>query len=69
MEFNVSQLLKAPTGTTRDYTLDEDISSIDGELAIRAPLRGPAHMLRTAEGILVTGQLRTWAALECRRCL
>jgi uncharacterized protein len=69
MRFNVSQLLKAPIGTTRHYTLDEDIGEIDGELSIRGSLSGPVHMLRTAEGVLVTGKLSTQVELECVRCL
>lgn len=69
MKFNVSQLLKAAPGASREYELDEDITSIEKDLDVSAPLVGRVRFLRIGEGILVTGQLKTRVRMPCRRCL
>ena len=69
MRFNVAQLLKAAPGASREYELDEDITGIDQDLDVSAPLVGKVRFLRLGEGILVTGQLRTRVRMPCRRCL
>ena len=69
MDFNVAELLKAPTGTSRQYELDEDISWIDDELGILAPLVGRVIFIHTVDGILATGQLHTALQVTCLRCL
>jgi len=47
----------------------EDIEGIDPALIIREPLVGQIEMVRTADGILVTGELTTAVELQCDRCL
>jgi uncharacterized protein len=69
MRFNVAQLLKSTVGTTRQYEIEEDISGIDADLEIVKPLVGKIRLLRTTDGILVTGRLHTEARVSCRRCL
>jgi len=67
--FNVAQLLKSEPGASREYDLDEDIAGIDEELDVIRPLTGRIRLLRTDNGILVTGHLQTAARVPCRRCL
>jgi uncharacterized protein len=69
MRINCAQLLKGPTGAARRLDLLEDISGIDDDLVILSPVTGPITLIRTADGILVTGSLVTDVELECRRCL
>jgi uncharacterized protein len=69
MRFNVAQLLKSTVGTTRQYEIEEDISGIDTELEVVEPLVGKVRLLRTTDGILVTGRLHAEVRVSCRRCL
>jgi len=69
MRFNVAQLLKRATGSPRRYQIREGIEGIDPGLTIREPLIGQMEMVRTAEGILVRGELTTTLELQCDRCL
>ena len=69
VKFNVGQLLKSAVGTSRQYDLDEDIVGVDQDLQIVEPLVGKIRLLRTSDGILVTGRLHTGVRLPCRRCL
>lgn len=70
MQFNVAQLMKEHTGTTRHFPLDEDIRNFSSEdMTIEAPLTGEVTLMRDTEGILVTGQLHTEASVPCVRCL
>lgn len=69
MKFNIAQLLKSAVGTSRQYDLDEDIVGVDQDLQIVEPLVGKIRLLRTNDGILVTGRLHTGVRLPCRRCL
>jgi len=69
MRFNVAQLLKSVTGTSKWYDVDEDITAIDGTLDIIKPLTGRVRFIRSGKGILVTGHLRTEMLVPCRRCL
>ncbi len=69
MRFNVAQLLKRATGSSRRYQIREDIEGIDPELISREPLVGEIEMVRTADGILVRGELTTAVELQCDRCL
>lgn len=69
MKFNVAQLLKAAPGASREYELDEDITGIDADLDVIAPLLGKVRFLRLGEGILVTGRVKTRVRVPCRRCL
>jgi uncharacterized protein len=69
MKINVAQLLKKPPGTVRWHDLSEDIRAIDADLKVQDLLTGDLKMLRTTNGILVTGTFRTALELECSRCL
>jgi uncharacterized protein len=69
MRFNVAQLLKSPAGASREYDLNEDISGIDRDLDATKPLVGRVRLLRTGNGVLVTGRVSTEARVPCRRCL
>ncbi|MCA1554367.1 MAG: hypothetical protein LC737_08315, partial [Chloroflexi bacterium] len=59
MEFNVAQLMKERTGATRQYKLDENLDGLDPEIAASEPLVGTVNLMRTIEGVLATGDLRT----------
>lgn len=69
MNFNVAQLLKAATGASRQYELDEDISWIDDELEVLSSLVGRVVLMHSVDGILVTGRLHTVVQAACTRCL
>jgi len=65
IEINVSQLLKSPLGTIRNYEVDEKVN-----IGEETPhVRGEVTLLRTNRGILVTGRLETDIGLTCSRCL
>jgi uncharacterized protein len=65
VQFNVSSLLKEPTGATREYDVDDDIR-IDGD---KQRLRGHVRFDRTTDGILVRARLTGTADDVCSRCL
>ncbi len=69
MRYNVAQLLKGPIGGRREYDLNEEVSWLDAELELIRPLTGSVTLMRTSQGILVAGQLRTVLRGTCRRCL
>lgn len=69
MRYNVSQLLKGPTGSVRQYKLHEDIGALEPHLAPLSALDGAITMTRTGDGILVKGALHTTIEVACRRCL
>jgi uncharacterized protein len=69
MRYNVAQLIRGPTGAFRQYDLQADIRNLDPELEPVRPLVGSVTLMRTTQGILVTGKLRTQLRTECRRCL
>lgn len=69
MRFNVAQLLKQPTGARRDYTINEEARRLVPELSLVRPLVGTVTLMRSSQGILVTGELGTRLHAECRRCL
>ncbi len=74
MQYNVAQLLRAQTGTKRDHKIDEPAEEVqallDGDgVGARGPLHGTVRLIRTIDGILVTGTLETTIELTCDRCL
>jgi len=69
MRYNVAQLLKEPTGATRHYQLDEDVTGLDPHLVPTSTLHGNITMLWTGTSILVTGRLVTRVETVCSRCL
>jgi uncharacterized protein len=70
LQFNVAQLLKEPTGATRIYKLDEEITGeFENDIKLVSPLVGHIEFLRTGSNILVTGLLETTLQKVCGRCL
>ncbi|HFD39617.1 MAG TPA: DUF177 domain-containing protein [Anaerolineae bacterium] len=69
MRYNVAQLLMGPTGGQRVYDLEADIHGLDPEIKPLRPLSGTVTLMRTSQGILATGTLRTSLVAQCRRCL
>lgn len=69
MHYNVAQLLKSQTGSQRRFDLNEDIGHLDPDLEPSRPLVGSVVLMRTSQGILVTGKLHTTLEAQCRRCL
>jgi uncharacterized protein len=65
MQINVAQQLKAAIGTQRNYDIDETID-IDG---CSYKVQGAVTLMRTDNGILVRGVLKTASELTCSRCL
>lgn len=66
MQYNVAQLLKEPTGSTRSFQLDETFTGAE-RIVDRA--QGQVCLLRTHQGILVTATLNIQNTLACSRCL
>ncbi len=64
-EINVSQLLRAPIGSTRNYQVNETINIADSDSLVR----GEVSLMRTDRGILTKGTLHTEIELTCSRCL
>lgn len=67
MEINVSQLLRDPIGSTRDYHIDA-VSDINGD-GKSQKIQGECNLLRTQRSILVKCALDTEVELTCSRCL
>lgn len=66
MIIDVSQQLKQPIGSTHRYSIDETIDSRDGE---EVAIQGEVGLLRTDQGILMTGTLNARTKAVCSRCL
>ena len=69
MRYNVAQLMKGPTGDIRRYQLQEEINNLDESITPLSTLDGEVQLMRTMDGLLVTGDLHTSLQLECSRCL
>src|SRR5438132_13007970 len=69
LSFNVAQLMKERTGATRDYTVQSEIENLDPEIVALDELSGQVRLLRTVDGVLVTGLLTAALGLVCDRCL
>ena len=66
MRYNLAQLLKEPTGSSRQYQLDESFAGPD---SVAEAARGPVNFLRTHRGVLATATLQVRSSLVCSRCL
>ena len=66
MRYNVAQLLKEPTGSTRSYQLWEEFT--DAERIVDSA-SGTVKMLRTHQGVLVYATLEIQDTITCGRCL
>ena len=67
MQIDVSQQLKAPIGSLRNYDVSEVID-IFGD-GINSQVQGKFSLMRTNRGILVKGTLHTELEITCNRCL
>lgn len=67
LQINVSQQLKGPIGSTRDYQLSGTVD-ITGDGSTRLA-QGEIRLTRTNHSILVKGRLLTEVELACSRCL
>ena len=65
MSINVSQQLKAPVGSIRDYEVSEVVDIAGGGSLVQGELR----LMRTDRGILAKGTLYTEVEVTCSRCL
>lgn len=65
IKINVSQQLKGPIGSIRNYTVDEAVDITDGDIQVQ----GKMVLMRTDRGILTKGTLNTETELTCSRCL
>ncbi len=65
LQLNVSQQLKSPIGSTRDYDVNGIIEIDDYDSAVQ----GEVKLMRTDGSILVKGKLHTESDLNCGRCL
>jgi uncharacterized protein len=67
MQMNVSQLLKEPIGSSRDYKISETINT--GEDNIIIPVKGDVKLIRTNRSILAKGKFHVSIETTCSRCL
>ena len=66
MRYNLAQLLKEPTGSTRDYEVD---GSFAGPENSTDRAHGWVRVIRTHQGMLVRAELETQVKLTCSRCI
>ena len=66
MNYNLAQLFKEPTGSTREYEVDDSFVGPENGLD-RA--QGWVRAIRIHEGFLVRAKLETQVNLTCSRCL
>ena len=67
MFFNVSQLLKELSGSTRSYDVNDFASVQEG--APLTAVTGTVKMMRTDAGVWVSAELTTYVDCECSRCV
>ncbi len=67
METNVAQLLKEPTGSTRELHVDEVVCFDRNADCHR--IEGDVKLIRVVKGILVRGRFDSETQLICGRCL
>ena len=67
MELNVSQLLMEPSGSRREYDLDDWLSLDEGHRDLI--VRGRVSLLRTNKSVWVSAGLRSALKRQCGRCL
>ncbi len=65
LQVNVSQQLKSPIGSTRNY----DMNGIIGMDGYDSAVQGEVKLMRTDRSILVKGKIHTDSDLNCGRCL
>ncbi len=67
MELNVSQLLMQPSGSSREYRLDEVVNLTEDIRGAR--IQGLVNLLRTNKSVWVSAALDFGIDSECGRCL
>jgi len=65
---NVAQLLQETTGATRTFRVSLDWFALDTDLMAR-DVTGTFTLMRLVDGILLSGDVRGIALIECVRCL
>lgn len=68
MKIDLTELLQK-VGNEADYKLLEKVSFPADGLSLVKPLKIQAHLVNTGASVLVSGQAKTVAELECSRCL
>ena len=66
MYYNLAQLFKEPTGSTRDYEVDGLFVGPENGMD---RVQGWVRVVRTHQGFLVRAELETQVNLTCSRCL
>ena len=67
MELNVSQLLMQPSGSSREYCLDDIVNLTADVYGVR--IQGRVRLLRTNKSVWVSAKLFSAIKSECGRCL
>jgi uncharacterized protein len=68
LRLNVGFLIKSPIGTCRDFNFDYDEMHLGEDLTVDG-FTGTARFDRTPQGLLLQGEFKAAADLECVRCL
>ena len=70
LQFNVSQLLKEPTGATRNYEVVAEVAgNLAEDVSFVSPITGHVKLVHTGPNIMVTGELQGDIEKICGRCL
>lgn len=70
LQFNVSQLLKEPTGATRNYEVVAEVAdNLAEDVSFVSPITGHIKLVHTGPNIMVTGELQADIEKICGRCL
>ena len=67
MRFNVSQLIREPSGSTRTFDMKEKMF-FENEIE-DCKITGAVRLLRTDLGVWISADLQSKVQSECRRCL
>jgi len=69
IDINIAQLLKQPTGSGREYDIQESIRGIDPLLDPVGPLSAHVKLVRTKSGVLLSFSGKSSLRTPCSRCL
>jgi len=69
LHYNVAQLLKEPTGSSRHFDLSETVASPEPDWGAELTLTGTVELVRTPDGILLEAHVQTLIPDVCGRCL
>ena len=65
MHYNLAQLLKEPTGATRDYQVEQ---GFDGSGRMADWVSGRLHLFKTHRGVIAQAEVEVRVTLVCSRC-